>query len=322
MRKKALLAIAFAGGLVGPLLPAVESASVGPKYSAITQYEQSSKGTPEAKAYYLLGMVFRYLAGASVDTVENQYCHAERGLSGSVPGKLGWDFCMECLATQASGQIRRYVPAQTEMEQSTPEKLSGEELEFANRALAAALKQLEKSQDQQAKLGLTAIAAKLYGRLDDKVEEARCNKIVEQALETIEKSPNLTVAQAQAAISALNIKSSIVIPLETLNNRYTPGIKSCSMSDFNSCEKWKLRGLAIADKLPPTEHVRRKAHRDLALWYMTLDRNEHAAREKQILYSLVGFEDEKVLYPQEEGCGDLVWWRQEQKPPEYGCGMG
>lgn len=94
-----------------------------------------------------------------------------------------------------------------------------------------------------------------------------------------------------------------------------------SESDFQNSEAQMLRAVAIADKLDRTSHLRRTAHRDMTLWYSQLGKTEKAEQQKQELFELLGFKDDSILYPQDGGCGHVVWWRRE-KVGAMGCGMG
>jgi hypothetical protein len=97
---------------------------------------------------------------------------------------------------------------------------------------------------------------------------------------------------------------------------------STTEADFKAAEKLKLRGAAIADRLNATDHIRRKAHRDLAIWYSELGKEEKAKKEKQILFKLIGSSDDRLLYPQSQTCGHPVWWEMHQRGPIIKCGIG
>jgi hypothetical protein len=110
-------------------------------------------------------------------------------------------------------------------------------------------------------------------------------------------------------------------PHDSIAGRQTP-LEPFTEKDFKESEKLKLRAVAMADRLDSKNHLRRKAHRDLALWYMQLGKNQLAQKEKQTLFELVGCEDDSILYPQAAGCGHVVWWKKERNIVTMGCGMG
>jgi hypothetical protein len=62
-RRKALLAIAFAGGTLNSQLPALCESKSESTDSVIQQIANSTQITPEARAYYFLRLASRYLAG-------------------------------------------------------------------------------------------------------------------------------------------------------------------------------------------------------------------------------------------------------------------
>jgi hypothetical protein len=98
--------------------------------------------------------------------------------------------------------------------------------------------------------------------------------------------------------------------------------KSFTEEVFDTSEKLKLRAVAMTDRLDATNHLRRKAHRDLSLWYSQLGKTELAEKEKQTLLELVGTKDESILYPYVQMCGHLVWWRDPRSHDMMACGQG
>ncbi|MEZ4535084.1 MAG: hypothetical protein R3D26_08795 [Cyanobacteriota/Melainabacteria group bacterium] len=80
--------------------------------------------------------------------------------------------------------------------------------------------------------------------------------------------------------------------------------------------------LALADRLDTGSQLRRKAHRDMVLWYQELGKSYAARNEKEILFNLVGVHDDKIFYPQSSGCGNIIWWKAETIRAKMACGMG
>jgi hypothetical protein len=99
-------------------------------------------------------------------------------------------------------------------------------------------------------------------------------------------------------------------------------LASFAEKDLYESEKLKLRAAAMADRLNSKSDIRRKAHRDLSLWYSRIGKIEVAEREKQILFELVGCKKDSILYPQSGMCGHLVWWNPEPVSFAERCGMG
>jgi hypothetical protein len=95
-----------------------------------------------------------------------------------------------------------------------------------------------------------------------------------------------------------------------------------SEGDFKQSEMLKQRAAAMVDRLDASDDLRRRTHRDLALWYKQLGKSEKAEKEKHILFKLVGSHNDSILYPQSPGCGGLVWWKSEKLTRFIDCGMG
>ncbi|MBI1268693.1 MAG: hypothetical protein GC193_14825 [Cryomorphaceae bacterium] len=78
----------------------------------------------------------------------------------------------------------------------------------------------------------------------------------------------------------------------------------------------------LADKLAEDSHFRRKAHRDMVLWYQQQGMSKAAQTEKEVLFDLVGIEDDRILYPLRVGCAKLIWWKDDSISETGACGMG
>lgn len=313
MRKKAVLAIAFASGLIGPLPPAIAKETIKYK-SAVEQFATSTMNSPEQRAYQLLQLSMRCLDGADCASVEAEF-------DGRANQKgLPW----------AEDSLERFIIAIAEHQASKARagatRIRPDENSLANSAIKEALNQVGKSKLFYPRLSFTFIAACLYRRLGNAAGEQECNKLLDTAVRESETTSSLSAAQAKAALALQDFRAFAIIPLSIPNHpRFQleePKIGKHTEADFKAAEKIKLQGVAIADKLPADEHVRRKAHRDLALWYEGLGKRQLAEKEKLALYKLVGFQDEKVLTPQIVGCGDLLWWKKEAPNMTYDCGRG
>lgn len=313
MRKKALLAIAFAGGLISPLPPAIAKETIKHK-SAVEQFATSTMNFPEQHAYRLLELAMRCLDGADCASVEAEFDGRanQKGMS--------W----------VEDSFERYIITIAEQQASKAKagatRIRPDENNLANSAIKEALNQIGKSKLFYPRLSFTFIAACLYHRLGNIAGEQECNKLLDAAVREAETMSSLSAAQARATLALQDFRAFAIIPLSIPNHpRFQleePKIGKPTEADFKAAERIKLQGVAIADKLQASEHVRRKAHRDLALWYEGLGRRQLAEKEKLALYKLVGFQDEKVLTPQIVGCGDLLWWQKEASNMTYDCGRG
>jgi hypothetical protein len=328
-RRKALLAIAFAGGMLNSQLPAL-SESIESTDSVIHQFENSTAMPPEIRAFYLLSLARGYLAGGDQATVEAQYTPVLNQSTRNWPFRRGWETVLVPWAEQASLEGRLQSAKAEATSDSQPITKGG--LVLADTAVQKALRQLDRGSDKFAKLNMYFIASQLFQRARDTTGMHKCNKVLEEAIEACEGDSPIDEQQIKAAASILNTKAYGFIPVHIPDQnpkdlffrqrqRQTE-VKSFTERDFQESEKLKLRAVAIVDRLATTNDLRRKSHRDLALWYAELGKKELAEKEKQVLFELVGCNDDSILYPQQAGCGDLVWWQKEHTIPGLLCGMG
>ncbi len=204
----------------------------------------------------------------------------------------------------------------------------------ANLAIEDALKRIKTCKNEFIKLNVSYLASLLFQQAQNDEGVQRCNRLLDDSIQDCESSANPDEELFRAATSILYLKADSILdvpimdvnavtisPEITVHVRTKTIIDKHSESDFQKSETLRLRAVALADKLDESSHLRRKAHRDMSLWYSHLGKTEKAEQQKQELYELLGFEDESILYPQDGGCGHVVWWRRE-KVGAMGCGMG
>lgn len=347
MRSKALLAIAFAGGVLNSQLPALsqsESKSESTD-SEIQKIAKDRKLSPKYRALYLLQLANENLPDSTQADMEAQLSYF--WFAGDRRSRLNknkvWD--EEDSFISRMMYPGRWISA-SDRSGSESSPITDEKLAFANRAVGEALLQLDKSTEKFATLNLYVIASRLFQKTGNRDGVQRCERILEDALQTCEQNKHINETQITEATSALKRMANSLIPVyipfrdpktvyitarEPKNDpaqrlvleRVQPAeVKPFTQKDFLESEKLKLRAIAIVDRLPPENHLRRKAHRDLVLWYMQLGKNEMAEREKQLLFELVGIRDDSILYPQDGACGHIVWWQRGGTVTYMGCGMG
>lgn len=194
----------------------------------------------------------------------------------------------------------------------------------ADRAIDAALAQLHKSSKKAEALQMYYIAACL-SRMTGKIQnEEKCNRVVNAAIKYCEGGAGEDYAQINAVATILNAMAYGLTPIRIPEGNWSvPAQKEpIDMPHFEQSEKLKLKAVAMLDRLSPGDHDRRKAHRDMSLWYSQLGRDDKALKEKQVLFKLVGVSDDRIMYPQAKGCGRLVWWTAGRANSARLCGMG
>lgn len=323
-RTKALLAIAFAGSMLTSQLPALGQESPKGSASAIEGIAKSVRGTPEEKAYYLLQLAYCYITGGNAAALETQF---KSGL-----GQLG-NSNMFRFSPRGEHPLVSWANRVSLLSHSAgtiapieigKKRISSEDRAVADKAIEAAIAQLGKAFKNIETLNLYLIASGLSRMTGNIPNVQKCNKVLNEAIQACETKKTVDSAQIKLISSILNSMAYVFIPIEIedfpmQSRRRLPVF---DMKNFDRSERLKLRAAALLDRLPVTDHDRRKAHRDLTLWYTQLGKGERALKEKQELFNLVGVEEDSILYPQQRTCGGEVWWTVEKKSGPRFCGMG
>jgi hypothetical protein len=332
MRSKAMLAIVFAGGLLNSPMPTQSASESKSADSVIQQIADNAQLTPEDQAYYLLMIASCYLKGDSQTAVDAQFTSAAKQTNrGSLYSKRQW----ECPLVYWADKVSEDLPTDGKKieNKSNLKPIPDESSALADKALNQAFTELDKVSQKFEKLNMYYIASRLFQEMGNIDGMRKCNKILEQAFRSCEgRSPIEDEDQVKAASSILNSMANGFIAVHIPNEKPTvrrslPQIQVTPFTekDFKESERLKLRALAMVDRLAPKNHLRRKAHRDLALWYTQLGKRKLAEKQKQVLFELVGRSDDSILYPQSASCGQLVWWEPEDikmGTTSELCGMG
>ncbi|MGD9683368.1 MAG: hypothetical protein AB7W16_19555 [Candidatus Obscuribacterales bacterium] len=332
MRKRALLAVAFAGGLLNCQLPVLAEPVSEPADSVIQKFANSTQSSPEVRAFWMLKLAAAYLGASSKSEVDARY--------GRIAGDLGkyrsylalrsHSLDMFCWAEEVSSGKFYADDGTGRTIEPKPDlkKFSRERADLAHEAIRTALVQLEKTADPVVRLNLYFIASRLLDRLGDAAGSKKCDRVIEEALRLCEGDRPASEKQIAAAVSVLDVMAYGVVPVHIPDFKPSgsqPGQEQgevFSDKSFKDSEKLKLRAIAMVDRLSADSHVRRKAHRDLALWYARLGKTQSAEKEKQVLFKLVGSDSDSILYPQSGGCGHVVWWKAKPLEKVIACGMG
>lgn len=324
MRKKALIAIAIASGAINPQLSISAKEPSESQTVLITDYIRSTYVSPEIRAYFLLSIANQCLDGIKKSEVEKLFGPVDNVLRSNPFRIRGRDnFPNHWLQLVSTKAHEKLIEAATGKAR-TPEKPGKEELDLASKATKEAYQLLKGSSSDEYRLELLFVASCMQQRLGNMKEAETYTQTINRELRSYEAAKSVRIAQAQSAVAVLNAKSFAIIPVQILDYKTTakPNIKPFSEEEFKVSEALRLRAVAIADKTPSTEHVRRKAHRDMVLWYQTLGKTKLAEEEKQMLFQLVGFKNDNALYPNHKGCGQVDWWQEKPIASTFDCGMG
>lgn len=326
-RAKALLAIAFAGSVLtlqSPVLgqeqPKTSSSSV------IDVIAMNVKATPEAKAYYLLQLAYCYCTGGDTTGLE---IHIKSNLIKSDNLSLFYSSYRgePFLGSWASSvSLLSQSVAKEEQSKTGDTKISKEHRTFADKAITAAVAQLgsDFKEPLALKLNMYLIASCLSRITGNTQNEQMCTKELNAAIQACEASKTVDSGQIKAVASILNSMAFGLIPIRIPDYQaQSPSqLPEFDRKNFDESERLRLRAAALLDRLPTGDQERRKAHRDLSLWYSQLGRDDKALKEKEELFKLVGVKDDRILYPQSGVCGHPMWWTTEKLTYESNCGMG
>jgi hypothetical protein len=329
---KALLAITFAGGMLSPQLPAV-SQNIAPTNNSFAQRIVVDQDvSAEVRAYALLRLADAYIDNRDRSALEEEF--------GRKPGKSRFGFSYRhprgedvLVAWSKRISLRANTPAvTTDAKNENGSAMQGPRSEnkaLADTTLQALLLQLEQSSDKFAQLNMYLIASRLFEKAGDSAGALQCNQILENAFQACERGDQKNARELEGASSVLDSMAYGLVPIDIPDQdpREIPGfvkpdVKTFSEAKIAKAERLKRRSVAIADRLDAQDDTRRKAHRDLALWYAEVGKPQVSEKEKEILFELVGFKSDSLMYGHQIGCGGLAWWVQNLGRSFIDCGRG
>ncbi|HMP50685.1 MAG TPA: hypothetical protein PKD05_03955 [Candidatus Melainabacteria bacterium] len=326
VKKRALMAILLAGGMLG----SAPGGYAAPKAGAVSksQLELVNKIvgnqnlSSELRAYYLIQIARSALQGVDRGALEKQYRpYAEANAYNLFSRrKDAFNNSLSAVASQLS------LEAHSTKEDKPGDKRGNSAL--AETALKEAIPLLETSDNPFARLNLYFMASYLLRKTGNEIESKYCQKKVNDAIKGCESDFSKHANQLEGVVAVLDSMAYGYVPVQ-ISDWQRPSAagmgrqtKNYGEKNIAEAEKLKLRALALADRLDSGSQLRRKAHRDMVLWYQELGKSDAARNEKEILFNLVGVHDDKILYPQSSGCGNVIWWKAEIIKAKMACGMG
>ena len=326
VKKRALMALLVAGGMLG----SAPGGYAAPKAGAVSKSQlelvktiaENQKISSELRAYYLIQIARSALQGMDGGALEKQYGpYAAAGAFNLFSRRRSaFNSSLSAMASQLS------LEANSTKEDKPGEKRGNSAL--AETALKEALPLLETSDNSFARLNLYFMASYLFRKTGNEIESKYCQKKVDDAIKGCESDFSHHANHIEGVVAVLNSMAYGYVPVQ-ISDWQRPSAagagkqaKSYAEKNIAEAEKLKLRALALADRLDTGSQLRRKAHRDMVLWYQELGKSYAARNEKEILFNLVGVHDDKILYPQSSGCGNIIWWKAETIRAKMACGMG
>lgn len=330
-QKEVVLAILFANGMLNSQLPAFSQTSENQKTTAIETLANITEAKPVTRAFYLLLLAHSYITEENRAKVDDQYNTITNELRrhdsffymrSKNESLSSWS---EQAAFENVSRLKNTPSKDNPSIQSIPE----ERVKLANQAIERAMSLTQNISEKFVRLNLYFSALQLFDRTGNHVGVNKCQKILDEAFDACNNKSPIDEELIEATASILNSMAYALIPLRITDYdpKLSPATKQkivepVSESTFKKSQQLKLKAVALLDKLPKENHLRRKAHRDLVFWYRRLDKPFLAEYEKLVLFNLVGYWDESVLYPQAGACGHLIWWTKEKVVNYMACGMG
>lgn len=339
LKGKTLVAVVFAAGLLQTQMPANSTDSVKSTElrsatetdeSVIQKIANNAEMSPEIRSYFLLQLAQAYLANNEQKHVNHDFNSLQNQMDDSFlfgKNRILDQWVAKVVSDADEG---KFFPNRSDG-WSKPSSHSSSVCKSADKATIAALKQLDKARNRSAILRLYVVAENLFETTGNTIETQKCRQFLHTAVTACERNMAADDEEAVAAATVLRIMADHKIPVQipdldpkTSPNFHKATAKPFSEAAFMESEELKLRAATIIDRLPADSHERRKAHRDLVLWYLALNKPELAKVQKQILFQLVGTEDEDILYAKPGGCGHVSWWQtgKSNSGVFMGCGMG
>lgn len=320
-RIKALLAIAFAGNMLTAQPVALCGEAHPPSASAIEAIEKNSQATPETKAFYLLQLAYCYITGGDATSLEKELKTSGLPTNWALSHRMGRHGLSVYFWASSVSLMSHSEPVKHEI---IKKEISRQDHAVADKAIVAAITQLGHGYNDPQALHLYLIASCLSRMTGNKKNEQNCTKILNDAIQAREVDKTLDATQIKVVASILDSMSYGLVPIRIpdYQRQTTEETRTIDMKNVDESERLKLRAAALLDRLPNTDQERRKAHRDLALWYSQLGKGDKSLKEKEVLFKLVGVRDDKILYLQPGTCGHPVWWSLTQIVAFEKCGMG
>ncbi len=279
-RRKALLAIAFAGGMLNSQPPALSETegTTESTDSIIQKIANDEHMQSDLRAFHLLRLASELTSGYKRTVVDEHFTPVlnEKTRQWTVRNSKQLLSVITSWADRVSSDERTSnfeFNAKTKSKSGSP-PIADENNVLANTAIQLSLAQLDKASDKVAKLNLYFIASNLYQKLGNSSGMRQCNKVLDAAFNACLSTSPADQEQITAATSVLNSMAYGWIPINVPD--YPKGLhlhmqaKPFTEKEFRASETLKIKAVAMADRLAANNHLRRKAHRDLVLWYMQL----------------------------------------------------
>lgn len=166
----------------------------------------------------------------------------------------------------------------------------------------------------QGKIDVIFSAISVYESTGNKAKKQRLISELDKTLASQEQNPNLTAKQLKEVATHLGALSELFAPMpfwrqsmnqppvRMVSNQVSDHSYSVSQQNFSAAEKYRLRAMALYDRLPTKDGDRIFAQRNLAAWYKLHGQTDKYNRQLCKLGALLGSNDHNVLFPPPAPC--------------------
>lgn len=164
------------------------------------------------------------------------------------------------------------------------------------------------------KIDVLFSAISVYDGTGNKTKKQALIVEIDRTIATLEANQKLTATQIKSTAQHLNSLADLYVPMlnwrRSMNQppvRISTGAASkhsysVTQPDFDTAEKYRLRAMALYDKLPANDGDRIHAQRSIVAWYKLYDQTEKYNKQLCKLGAMLGTNNLNVLFPPPAPC--------------------
>jgi hypothetical protein len=182
---------------------------------------------------------------------------------------------------------------------------------IADDALAMASRMAPTSNE---KINVIFSAISVYESTGNKAKKQRLISELDKTLAAQEQNPNLTAKQLKEVAAHLNALAELFAPMpfwRQVMNQSRPKLGQnmdqdkpygVTQNKFDLADSYRIRAMALYDRLPARDHDRIIAQRNLVAWYKCYGKSDKYNQQLRKYGSLLGSNDPNVLFPPPAEC--------------------
>lgn len=182
---------------------------------------------------------------------------------------------------------------------------------IADDALAMANRMAPASEE---KVNVLFSAISVYDGTGNNAKKQALIADLDQTFASLEANPKLAATQIKSTAPHLNALADLYAPMlswrrsmnqapvRTVTTTVSDHSYSVTQRNFDIAEKYRMRAMALYDRLPQNDGDRIHAQRSIVAWYKLYDKTEKYNKQLCKLGSMLGSNDPKVLFPPPAPC--------------------